>query len=270
MRNMFERIRESWLGGVFLAIAVVIGLGCVYAACSNSLHRTCFISGWALFAALTVAFTRRFLTIRAGKRPELWVGQQVVLAVAIVTLFLMHVEFTRPNGWLDSVLAGLFLVVVGTGSAGVVLWARLRAGTIAATGAAPGDAMDAERRDLLRRAEVALGALGASVPEETIGRLRASFASGARPWRRLLLGSDLSSVLAVIRTLEPQAGGAAGTLSALAIEKDRLDAQRAGDLAVRRWLLVHMPCVACLIALGSMHGVIAHAHGLLAHVMLGK
>lgn len=262
------------IGGALLAVVLVLALGCVYVACSNSLHRTCFITGWALFVAVTIAFARRFLRLRAGESPERWVGQQVTFAVAIVTLFLMHVEFSVPNGWLDGVLAGLFVVVIVTGTIGALLWTQLRAGTIASVGAAP-DREHALRHDELRRRAVgAMEVVGGSGSRETLGLIGVFFDRRARFWRRALLGGDLARTLRAIESLKPGSGNAEtralDTLATLAIEKDHLDALRAGDNAVRHWLLVHMPCVACLLALGAMHGMIAHAHGLLAHVMLGK
>jgi|GEM_PF-6016866 len=277
MRQMIDKIRRGALGGVLLAATLTLALGCVFVACSNSLHRTCFVTGWVLFIAITAAFTRRFLRLRAGLDPLRWVGQQTAIAVAIVTLFLMHVEFTRPNGWLDGILSGLFLVVAGTGAIGVVLWTQLRTGAIAATCDTP-DAEHARADAALRgRAESlldGLGAGGSSESAETVGVIRESFARRSRLWRRVLWHSDLARTLGALETLKSGAGiadtGALDTLSSLAIEKDRLDALRAGDSAVRRWLLVYMPSVACLLALGAMHGVVAHAHGVLAHVMLGK
>ncbi len=258
---------------MFLALALVIALGCVYVACSNSLHRTCFVTGWVLFAALVAAFVRRFFRLRAGTNPERWVGQQTTFAVAIVSLFLMHVEFARPNGWLDGVLTGLFLVVAGTGAIGVALWSQLRTGSIACTGDTPDTEHARAHTELSQRAGTAIDQLGAGHAELLSG-IRESFNRQARLWRRMLWSNDLARTLRNLEALKANAKNAETnaleTLSSLAIEKDRLDALRAGDRAVRRWLLVHMPCVACLLALGAMHGTIAHAHGLLAHVMLGK
>lgn len=261
------------MGSVFLALAIAIALGCVYVACSNSLHRTCFVTGWVLFAALGTAFVRRFLRLRAETNPERWVGQQTTIAVAIVSLFLMHVEFTRPNGWLDGVLTGLFLVVAVTGAIGVVLWTQLRTGSIACTGDTPDAEHARAHAELNQRAGAAIDRLGAS-HAESLSAIRESFNRKSRLWRRVLWSNDLARTLRNLEALKADAKNAdtnaLDTLSSLAIEKDRLDALRAGDRAVRRWLLVHMPCVACLLALGVMHGTIAHAHGLLAHVMLGK
>lgn len=274
MRDVLKRIRGRATGGVFLALVVAIALGCVFVACSASLHRTCFVTGWVLFAAMTTSFTARFLRLRAGAKPERWVSQQTSLAVAIVTLFMMHVEFSRPNGWLDGVLAGLFLAVVVSGAVGVLLWTQLRSGSIAVTGDTPDDAHALAQREIRTKAELALASLRDGGSDESLGMLRDSFDRTPRLWRRMLWNNDLAKALGVLDSLKTASGNAdtraLDTLSSLAIEKDRLDALRAGDRAVRRWLLVHMPCVACLLALGAMHGVIAHAHGLLAHVMLGK
>ena len=274
MLQLIQRIRSGALCGIFLALTLVIALGCVYVACSNSLHRTCFVTGWLLYAALAAAFTRRFLRLRAGTNPERWVGQQTAIAVAIVMLFLMHVEFTRPNGWFDGVLTGLFLVVVTTGSIGAVLWTQLRTGSIVATCDTP-DADHARAHiELSRRAEAAITHLGAGRSVDLLDTIRESFNRRSRLWRRVLWNNDLARTLGMLDSLKKDAENADAealdTLSSLAIEKDRLDAIRAGDSAVRRWLLVHMPCVACLLALGALHGVIAHAHGVLAHVLLGK
>ncbi|MCB9848205.1 MAG: hypothetical protein H6814_07295 [Phycisphaeraceae bacterium] len=276
MRAVINQIRGGVLGAVLLAVAFVVAIGSVYTACASSLHRTCFVTGWALFLAIAIAFTRRFLRLRSGANPSRWVSQQVTLSVAILTLFFMHVEFTRPNGWLDSVLAGLFVAIVISGGVGALLWMQLRSGAIRAEFGSDRDEMTRANDEIRERASGILLAAGAS--GGSVGVIGDFF--GRRPTlvRRALHGHDLSRALGAIESLRRSgAGGGAGasgdaldTLSMLAIEKDRLDAVRVGDGAVRRWLLVHLPCVACLLALGTMHGMIAHAHGLLAHVMLGK
>jgi hypothetical protein len=274
MRQFVATIRSVAPGGLILASTLVITLGCVFVACTNSLHRTCFVTGWVLFAAITTAFTRRFLRLRAGQNPERWVGQQTAIAVAIVTLFMMHVEFSRPNGWLDGILAGLFLVVAGTGAVGVVLWTQLRTGSIAATFETPDSGHALAHAGIRDRADSALERAGVVGADGSLDLIRKSFARRPRLWRRVLWNNELARTLGALESLKAQAEiadtEAFDTLTTLAIEKDRLDALRAGDVAVRRWLLVYMPSVACLLALGAMHGVIAHAHGLLAHVMLGK
>jgi len=274
MRRLTHRIRIATFGGFALAIAAIAALGLVYVACANSLHRTCFVTGWGLMLVMTFSFVRRLVRLRAGGDPARWVGPQTGLAVVIVALFLMHVEFSRPNGWLDTVLAGLFVVVVITGAFGALLWAQLRTGVISCSSGVSEGHDESNRESIILRANGAFRRLspttGAAARAAVEHRLLRQIGLAGRA----LGGGNLSRVLRELDSLKAGANNAdteaLGELSSLVLEKDRLDAERIGDRVVQRWLLLHTPCVASLLTLGAMHGVIAHAHGLLAHVMLGK
>ena len=269
-RHIQARLATSAL----LAIVLPIVLLYVYIERSNSLSRMCFLTGWVLFAAIATECARRFFRMRTGGNPARWVGQQTALAGSIVVLFGVHVEFSIPNGWLDGLLTVLFLFVTTTGAIGVLIWTQLGTGTIAATHATPEGEHDAALDSIERRADAISSRLGTLAPAGAFDELLGSFSRRPGFWRRVLWTSELARLLRCVASLRASTGTDQAILldelAALAVEKDRLDALRVGDRVVRRWLLVHVPSVACLLALGSMHGVLSHAHSVLAHVLLGK
>jgi heme/copper-type cytochrome/quinol oxidase subunit 4 len=274
MHNAVKMMRSTTTLRVIIAFAIAIALTLVAVSCMNSLKRTCFISGWVLFAVLAVSFLRRFFRVKSAAPPEQWVAPQTIFAAIIISLFFMHIEFQRPNGWLDTVLTGLFALVLITSTIGALLWIQLRAGTISCTGDSDLEKLASESNDLQDRAAVCIHELADEDFVYTRRAVTASFARAPIAWRRALWNTDLQRALRALQTHHPTSSGTQrrtlDSLTQLVIEKDRLDALRAGNSAVRRWLLVHMPAVACLLALGTMHAILAHAHGLLAHVMLGK
>ncbi len=274
MHNAMKIMRSTTTLRVIIACVIAIALTFVAISCMNSLKRTCFISGWALFTILAISFLRRFFRVKSATPPEQWVAPQTIFAGMIISLFITHIEFQRPNGWLDSVLTSLFAFVVITSTIGAFLWTQLRAGTITCTGDPDPEALATATSDLHSRAQVSLDELTGEVFAPVRRATNQVLNRTPSAWRRALWNSDLQRALRDINDSQSDAidfqRRALDSLTAIVIEKDRLDARRAGCSSVRRWLLVHMPAVACLLALGSMHGILAHAHGLLAHVMLGK
>jgi len=170
--------------------------------------------------------------------------------------------------------AVLFLLVAASGIVGVLLWTQLRSGSISVTSDTPDSKHAASHDSICERAKCALASLDGSVPTESLGEISESFRRRAGLCRRVFSNNDLARTLGLIDAAKASTGGgesaAIGTLTSLAIEKDRLDALRVGDRVVQRWLFVHVSAVACLLGLGSMHGVTTHAHGMLAHLLLKK
>ena len=65
------------------------------------------------------------------------------------------------------------------------------------------------------------------------------------------------------------ASGLFGMLIRLGLQLGVIDGTVQGPRLARRWVLVHVPLEASLFVLAVVHGVLVHAHSLMAHVMLG-
>ena len=65
------------------------------------------------------------------------------------------------------------------------------------------------------------------------------------------------------------ASGLFGVLIRLGLHLGLIDGAIQGPRLARRWVLLHVPLEASLVSLAVVHGVLVHAHSLMAHVMLG-
>lgn len=110
---------------VGVAVALV-ALAVVHDVCADSLMRTRFVTGWALLLAIGVQAGRRWRKVRSSEASTAWVGGQGGLVLVTVMLFAMHLDFRIPDGWLDSVLAGMFVLLVASSAVAALLLPTLR------------------------------------------------------------------------------------------------------------------------------------------------
>jgi len=60
-----------------------------------------------------------------------------------------------------------------------------------------------------------------------------------------------------------------GSLMQLGLRVGFLRPKHVAPHFARGWMLVHVPLTASLVALGMVHGVLVHSHGLIAYALLG-
>jgi len=253
------------LGGIAIA-------SLAFAASHQSLYAVGFVTGWTLLVLLASAGARRWWAIRSSAPPTRWVAPSLGLGLLTLVSFALHVEFRFPNGWLDCVLAGLFLLLLASAVLGAMLQRALRSGALECPGDADPAPLAEAHRELQHRASALFegGAAGG-----TTGEFLRHFEAPRSPWQQALgsgrpLRRLLRDLAAVRAAAPPHERGTLEELAELVLAKDRLDVQHAGCVWVRCWLLFHISLGASLLTLGAMHGLLAHGHGLFAHLMLGS
>ena len=92
----------------------------------HTFARLYFLSGWALLAAIAYDLFRRVRD--AGSRCE--VGNHAALTLLAASLFGTHLELRIPNGWLEGMLALLFMLLLSNAIMGSLLQAGLRSGAL--------------------------------------------------------------------------------------------------------------------------------------------
>ena len=122
---MTRRAPSKLVSAVGAAAAIVV-LVVVHGFFADSLLRTTFLTGWALLLAIGVQAHRRWRKVRGSDASTEWLGGQGGLVLVTVMLFGMHLDFRVPDGWLDSVLAGMFVLLVASSAAAAVLLLTLR------------------------------------------------------------------------------------------------------------------------------------------------
>lgn len=109
-----------------MGITIVISLSIflVWWLSLATLISTAFISGWALTSLFILLATYNFrklvLFLPIGSS-SLWLQIHLYAGWVTLALFSVHIGFRVPNGWLESILAVIYLAVAGSGILGILL-----------------------------------------------------------------------------------------------------------------------------------------------------
>src|SRR6266404_5746243 len=107
--------RQLFNGIVSLGVASAVAL-MAHAQFSRVLPNYAYLTGWLLFAvmvALAAYNVRKKLPFLPLGNSESWLQFHVYAGFFTVVLFLIHLNFRVPTGWLEGPLAGLFFLVTG-------------------------------------------------------------------------------------------------------------------------------------------------------------
>ncbi|MCH8822765.1 MAG: hypothetical protein IH984_04580 [Planctomycetes bacterium] len=120
MKRLATRL---WINvGITMVIAIAIFLA--WWLSLATLIETTFISGWtlaSLFILLAAYNVRKLLTFLPLGSSSLWLQIHLYAGWLTLALFAVHIGFRVPNGWLESILAVIYLAVAGTGIVGILL-----------------------------------------------------------------------------------------------------------------------------------------------------
>lgn len=257
------------------AALTLLALAAVWAwvrAEEHALRHSAFTSGYLLLAAigfLAIYNVRKKLPFLPLGRSTAWLQWHLYVGMGTLGVFAMHAGMALPNGVLETSLAIVYLLTVGSGMLGLYFTR-----TIPAQLARVGEEVIYERIPALRRAvwrradEVVLASVSASgvttLADFYTSRLYAFFA------RRRRLAYQLRPTTAprramlremqdVRRYLSDQEQAACEELFALVRRKDDLDFQEARQGLLKVWLFAHIALTYALVLLALLHALLAHA-----------
>lgn len=257
------------MAGCVVAVAT---LGAVYLVVEAALASIAFFTGWVLLAAvgLTAAysFRKRLSTLPLGSAAT-WLRIHVATGVFAVITFLLHTDAGFPGGLLESALWLAFAAVALSGALGFY-WTKTLPQRLARGGGEviferiPGfralvreeaercvvDAAQTTGSSLLGdhyRTELAEWFDG---PAEVWAHFRADHAASLERTER---------IDALARYMSDAERPYQQKLRELVEAKIALDEHYALQLALKIWLLVHVPLTGVLITLALLHAVIVHA-----------
>lgn len=268
---------------IFISIASQF----IYQAYSFTLFRSQYLSGWALLiaiiflAAYNVRKKLAFLPLGASST---WMRFHIYVGWFTFVLFVLHVDFRVPTGFLETALASLFFVVAVSGVLG--LWIsktyppRITRHELAFVAKSEdedrksGEELIFERlpiyvRQVRESAEELVIRSGeesrsSSIADFYTDRLHDYFARPRNFWFHNLesnrpLNGLLGEAAVLQRYLSGNEQSILNEMTELIRIKDQLDYQHALQAVLKRWFFLHVPLTYCLLAVAFFHVLIVYA-----------
>ena len=266
MAEVMNRFRRQFVFGV-LALMAASAAALWLRQKFGALPHYTFLTGWALLAGmfvLTIYNARKKLPFVPLGKSETWLQIHICLGFFTTLLFLIHLNFRLPHGWFEITLAWLFVLVSGSGVAGLFLSRVLPRRLATRGGEVIFENIPALRHALKTEAEsLALGADEKSpIIAEFYSRRLAPFFDGPENFWLHVFESrgPLNAVFAELDDLRRFASetdrATLDKLAALVRQKDGLDYHRALQLTLKLWLLVHIPLTYGLLIFTLLHIVL--------------
>jgi hypothetical protein len=229
-------------------------------------------SGWlllgmvVLLAAYNVRKKLPFLPLGSSSS---WLQLHIYVGLLAIVVFGAHVNWSRPGGVFDVVLASLFSLVCLSGVVGLIV---SRVFALRMTGRGPEVFYEriARLRNRLRHEveQLVLECLGVTdstaIHEFYTDRLQSFFAAprnfflhllqSRRPRRALLAEIDAQR-----RFLNDAEQQFMQRIASRVETKDDLDFQHAHQSVLKYWLFVHIPLTYALLVFAVIHGMLVHA-----------
>lgn len=257
---------------VSLTVLVGAGLVMLFLALSRSMRDTAFLSGWMLFGLLLflAAYNlRKKLPYPPLLSSSTWLQFHIYLGFLSILLFLIHAGVTLPEGPLNMTLAGLFVVVSGSGVVGLVLSRTTPLRLTASGQEVLFERIPLYRRQLREEAEDLVVRCAEQARTTTLAdfyqtRLVLFFEGPRHFWLHQIQGRRpllklLQELRALERYLNDEERQAAARLAELIEAKDSLDYQHTRQGVLKGWLFVHIPLTYALLLFVVVHAVLAHA-----------
>lgn len=266
-----ENMHRRWrlVTGCFLAAAT---LGAVYRVVDAALVSTAFFTGWVLLAAVGLAAgfsaRKRLSTLPLGSAAT-WLRIHVATGVLASITFVLHTDAGIPNGWLESALWLSFACVALSGVLGFY-WTRTLPQRLARSGGEviferiPGFRIALREEAELCVVDAAQTTGSSLLGEHYRAELAEWFEAPAEIWAHFRAGRAvgpmrIERIDALARYMSEAERPYQQRLRELVEAKIALDEHYALQLALKLWLLVHVPLTGVLVALVLLHIVIVHA-----------
>jgi hypothetical protein len=266
-----RHIRRRVIGG-----AAVVTLAAYFTWHYEGLRRAnphlVFVTGWVLLSLmiyLTVFNLRKKFSFLPLVNTGAWLQVHAYVGLLTSVVFLMHMQWRVPTGWLESLLAVLFILVTVSGILGWWLSRALPARLTAFGGEVPFEEIPMARRGIQKKAEALViqaipTAKASTLAEFYAGRL-ADFFAGPANFQAHLFGSRrplnrlLGQIAEVTRFLGAEEKRGLDQLIVLVRQKDALDFHRASHIVLKGWLFVHIPLTYGLLVFSAAHVLVVYS-----------
>lgn len=215
-----------------------------------------------LIVGLALLNLRKRITFLPIGSAELWLQIHIYAGLFSGVLFAIHAGWNVPSGLFEQILALSFGIVFLSGIVGLAM-SRYLARQLTHGDEVLFDRIPARIESLGREAEsLTLECLketnSTTVPQLYADRLSSFFVGPRNHLQHLLLSRRPGlELLSEIKNYGRYASAverlALAKLSEIVVQKDRLDFQYALQLALKLWLLVHVPATCCLLVFTALH-----------------
>ena len=257
-----------------VALAAGIALIAWHEAYDVALYRPSFLTGWLLFATiifLTLYNARKKLSMVPLGTASTWLQWHIYLGLLSILTFLLHVEWSIPNGILEVALALFFVVVAGSGLLGLYLsrrFARIltRDSEEVVLERIPQFIADLRGQAEALVVEAAVETSSSSISDYYASRLSYFFAKPTNMHIHLLVSpratfSLMTGLDNMNRYLDDRELAYSDRLRGLVEQKDRLDYVYTLQIVLKVWLFVHIPATYGLILLALLHLLLVYSFG---------
>ena len=257
-------------------IAIVLGIALIawHKAFDVALYQPAFLTGWVLLATiifLALYNGRKKLSMVPLGTASSWLQWHIYLGLLSILTFVLHVEWSIPNGILEGILAAFFVVVAGSGLLGLFLsrrFARMltRDSEEVVLERIPQFIADLQDEAEALVVEAAAETSSSSISDYYAGQLSSFFAK-PKNMHIHLLGSPRATFSLFTgldnmnRYLDDREMVYAERLRQLVERKDKLDYAYALQTALKAWLFVHIPATYGLILLALLHLLLVYSFG---------
>ena len=259
-----------------VAITVMVGaiLVLAFAVYDASLYQEPFFTGWVLLAVmgfLALFNLRKKITVLPLGSASTWAQLHIYAGWLVILLFAEHIGWRLPDGVLEFTITVLFAIIVVSGIVGLMM-SRILPPRLTRRGEEViFERIPAFIAELRNEAEDLVLESAQETRSSTISdfylRHLSGFFSGPRNHLHHLFASRrpefrlMNDIDNLQRYLNSRENEYADRLRHLVNKKDDLDFYYALSLALKAWLLVHVPLTYSLLILVVLHLVVVYAFG---------
>lgn len=257
-----------------VALTILIGviLFLIFAVYDASLYQGSFLTGWVLLvlmAFLALFKMRKMVTVVPLGSANTWLQLHVYGGWLVIVVFGEHIGWNIPTGWMEVTLAVLFVLVVGSGVVGICLSRFLpprltRRGEEVIFQRIPSFIAEIREEAEAMVLEAAKETKSSTITDFYMEQISPFFEGPQNRLRHLIASrrarfSLMNEINNLERYLNNQERVFAERLRDLVNKKDELDFHYSLNLALKAWLLVHVPATYSLLILAILHVVTTYA-----------
>ena len=260
-----RRIRNfAFLLGAIVCIALALWWQ------QESLRNSAFTSGYILIGSLFFLASYNifkklpFLPLGSSRT---WMQLHIYVGLGSIALFMMHVQFKIPNGMFETMLAGLYMTVAGSGLYGLYITRTIPKKLTAVQDEVIFEKIPDIRQNVAVQARsLVLSTAGSSqvFVDYYKQHLIQFFEAPRSVWYYMFPSGTLrrkhqTNVKDMHRYLRENEQETCTSLMELIGKKDDLDFHHALQGRLKLWLFLHVGFTYALLLTAVLHGVMAHA-----------